>query len=705
MSSRVVFCTVTLIYLARPVVLQAQNTLARTITVDPSGNADETSIQNAVGSNRIGSNPTVRWTVLIYAGTYAENVVLDDTKENVDLVGVDPDAVIIAPTSGDGVVIKGSGVRNNAVRNLKIVTNDDSVSAGRGIVIAHEGAGVNPSDITIENVTITTQEAGSTGVLGAAPVSNVALRNLRVTCQASTSPGIDLAETAQNVTISGSMVTTTSGNGIRFARSTSGAADPNNITIQGTTVTAGGSTSNGVELAQVEGFRLLDTTIVSDYCAVLITEGTSNPPKDLTFERTTMRGSGSVPAVKIYSPENLTILTCDAEATSSTGIELRSRGPMYLRMSASRVQGASIGMSLAEADDVQISDSTIIGGTSGLEVSQLVAGSPVCRVQNSQLLADATSASQVHALRHDFSSPDVLTPVELQGCYLRAINRGSGPAEPVFGDGGKLLLRDCVVVAENLGTGGASAIEFGLNAADWMRVVGGSLSSAAANEKQDDVFDIDVTKDPPRLFVSGTQFTTWRGPVFPADTPRTVTQNFLAVSNAADDAVYGTVTLDDEPQEITKNNPALSDPDVYRVLKIVGSGTFDDDATFYSIGTNWAGATITDAVTLAAGTNPSMVGAKPFKTVTKLIIPATEQQTPPSVTFGTTNLLGLSDPIGTASDVLEWSKLTGGAGNSYVVQDRSDLDGQINVELGEANTIELPSSPAGASFTFTYLTP
>jgi hypothetical protein len=216
------------------------------------------------------------------------------------------------------------------------------------------------------------------------------------------------------------------------------------------------------------------------------------------------------------------------------------------------------------------------------------------------------------------------------------------------------------------------------------------------------VYDIDVDSDGANLLVSGTQFTKWRGPILPVYTPRAVTQNFLAVSNSDDDAIHGTIELSIGEQEITTN---ITNPDVYRVLKVVGSGTFDDDATFYIIGTNWAGADITDAVTLAAGTNPSKVGAKPFKAVTKLIIPSTQQEPRPSVTFGTTNLLGLSDPIGTASDVLEWSKLTGGAGNSYVVQDRSSLDGQINVELGEANTIDLPSSPGGASFTFTYLTP
>lgn len=47
----------------------AQHTFQRTLTVDPSGNADFTTIQAAINSPRIGSDPSTRFTVLIYPGT------------------------------------------------------------------------------------------------------------------------------------------------------------------------------------------------------------------------------------------------------------------------------------------------------------------------------------------------------------------------------------------------------------------------------------------------------------------------------------------------------------------------------------------------------------------------------------------------------------------------------------------------------------
>jgi len=143
----------------------AQHTLQRTLTVDPSGNADFTTIQAAINSPRIGSDPTTRFTVLIYPGTYAESLTLDGTKENVDLVGVDRDAVIIAPPSGNGLTITSGteSARNNTIRNLTIRTTD-----GHGIEIS-KGSGPGdqtPAEIVIEDCTIEANGEGKDGAHG-----------------------------------------------------------------------------------------------------------------------------------------------------------------------------------------------------------------------------------------------------------------------------------------------------------------------------------------------------------------------------------------------------------------------------------------------------------------------------------------------------------------------------------------------------------
>ncbi len=51
----------------------AQHNFQRTLTVDKSGSADFTTIQAAINSLKIGFDPTVRFTVLIYPGNATEH--------------------------------------------------------------------------------------------------------------------------------------------------------------------------------------------------------------------------------------------------------------------------------------------------------------------------------------------------------------------------------------------------------------------------------------------------------------------------------------------------------------------------------------------------------------------------------------------------------------------------------------------------------
>lgn len=68
-------------------------TFENTVVVDPRLDAgDFQTIQDAIDSVL---QPQLRTTILIYAGEYEEEIVLDTDADNINLVGVDPSAVII----------------------------------------------------------------------------------------------------------------------------------------------------------------------------------------------------------------------------------------------------------------------------------------------------------------------------------------------------------------------------------------------------------------------------------------------------------------------------------------------------------------------------------------------------------------------------------------------------------------------------------
>ena len=102
--------------------------LKDTLIVDPQNDPDDANfatIQDAIAS--FGPlDVSVKKTILIYSGTYqiTSRLALGGNRENVDLVGVDRDAVIIEATNVDAIVIT-SGLessRKNSIRNLTIKT-------------------------------------------------------------------------------------------------------------------------------------------------------------------------------------------------------------------------------------------------------------------------------------------------------------------------------------------------------------------------------------------------------------------------------------------------------------------------------------------------------------------------------------------------------------------------------------------------------
>jgi hypothetical protein len=110
-------------------------------------------------------------------------------------------------------------------------------------------------------------------------------------------------------------------------------------------------------------------------------------------------------------------------------------------------------------------------------------------------------------------------------------------------------------------------------------------------------------------------------------------------------------------------------PDVYRTLSAQGNviGVTGD---VFIIGTNWADEVIVEKFELAGA--DLIKGVKPFKGVTKIIVPA-RTQSGQKVKVGTTNHLGLYYPLSADSDVIQWTKKAS-ADTSYTVQTLTNLN-------------------------------
>jgi hypothetical protein len=114
----------------------------RTLIVDPQGTPDANfeTISDAITDISPQGNDV--WTILIYAGEYDETLTLGLGKKYINLVGVDPEAVIIAPSSGAAITISGSGDRENHISNLTV-----KPANGDGIVL---GSACSLTNVTVE---------------------------------------------------------------------------------------------------------------------------------------------------------------------------------------------------------------------------------------------------------------------------------------------------------------------------------------------------------------------------------------------------------------------------------------------------------------------------------------------------------------------------------------------------------------------------
>jgi len=533
------------------------------INADPDANS--ATIRGAI--NAIGDNPLHHWTVLIYAGVYNENVILDDKHENIDLVGVDRESVIIQPTSaGSGVkIISGQETtRKNAVRNLTIVTDD-----GHGIEIV-KGAGM--SDLT-----------------------------------------------------------------------------PRDIRIEGVTIVASGTNKDGVYGLPAEEVHVFD-------CNVYAESGAGIRSGDYWTITSTRSVSDGQPGLIAFGDNSTIIRNCEASGTAGLHAGFQSSG---LSAEGCVFSGGTAGVWVDAASHVLIRNSILRGDPNLNAIEDIT--------NKYGIWIDNTPAPQ---------------NVVVLNCRIAAESNGN-VAIGINHDLGDVRIEGCEIVAINTSTTSGGARGVNASYADTpLRLLGGSIRSSAAFEKSADVWDSHVDELGERCLMSGTPLSKWKGPIASAERPRVTVQRTLNVSASSATAVLAATGLIVTEKVVTTG---ITSPDVYRVLSATGN-TGAVTGTVYVIGTDLAGNAITD--TIATSGTATVSGAKPFKTVTKIILPpGTLGQT---ISIGTTSKLGLQFPISGAGAVLQPGRKASAA-TSYAIEATGTVDAAYS-------TVDVGTISAGDSF-------
>jgi hypothetical protein len=315
-------------------------------------------------------------------------------------------------------------------------------------------------------------------------------------------------------------------------------------------------------------------------------------------------------------------------------------------------------------------------------------------IRNCTIEGRGPSSGTVFGIRYDkpSSSQDVL---EVIASRVIAVNEATNGGDTIalFRDPGSVRAVGSTFEART-----TNAPAYGIKGGNYEDVrfefTGCVFLTACDDERQSEVFDIwsEVTTGDKDVFVRGCDFSKWYGVIQALGPVRTQVERILSVSAASDTAIHSGIQLSGSEQEVTTG---ITNPDAYRALKVVGVGTWTSSADVWIVGANLAGQPITDKITLPSGSNPSAEGKKPFRTVTKIIVPAAEQGHLQTIRVGTTNKLGLSSPLSATSDVLQWAKISG---STWQIQTSA-----LTVDVNHA-TVKPSSISNGDSFEFTYLT-
>lgn len=650
----------------------AQHSFSYTVTVDPSGNADYTTIQGAINSV---TSPSIATVILIYAGTYTEEVTLGSTSGNLDLVGVDRDSVIIvAPADKDAVTIKGDGARNNSIRNLTIRTDDSTAGEGRGIVIENNG-GADPTDIGISSVTFQIDGASS--------------------------DAITLADRAHSITISDILVLGAVENniyGLRVAGGTSG--DPStDITLTDATMLLNGCLAKGVQVDdETEGLTItrlvvrkpafggrgVDALEATDLalaeCDILAHDGDGL----IAGSSTTVRNSSIVVRDDYGSDAG-----CGSSSADKPAITVNNVSGVLVE--SSYLEGRLAGVNVTNsASAVVIASCDLRGGVKGVGVS----GSSDVQLTGCHISADSDLGEQTSDEHYGVHVVGTTSGVEVTSCEISCRSTTSKDAIGVYVEDaptdGPGLFSECTVTA--VVTSAASGLARGAlsDEVSGIALIGGSVTATDEDEREADVYDLySGSVSQSRILVAGTQFSRWKGAIGAAVGEEVDVLRVVDISAGAA-TVLATTALQSTEQEIVNN---ITDPEVFRVLSVTGNlGGMNQ--TVIIIGRDWALRPIADSITLTGTTTAD--GVKAFRAVDKIILPA-RTAIGQTVSIGTSEILGLHSPISETTDLLQIGQKAAAA-SSYTLQST------VPTPSVERGTVDISSlSPADDdSIEFTY---
>ncbi|MDQ7013523.1 MAG: pectinesterase family protein [Planctomycetota bacterium] len=567
-------------------VAHAQHSSTNTLTVDPSGNADYTTIQAAIDSL---SNPTVRTTILIYAGTYTEEVTLGTTSDNIDLIGVDPiSVVIVAPENTDAVTIEGTGVRNNSVQNLTIRTDDDTINEGRGIVIKKAGTGDDPSAIQIIGVRIETVGKRSPAIKMDDACNDIEITGVYIRNTGDFSATID-GELGTDVIVTGCDISCHDGRllpGDNWLIA--------NSVLESARAASGGSSADDTAPIELWGH---DNLIV-DNC--------------------TLRGRGFGIVIQNDS-DNVVVSNCDIEG-GLAGVRIKC-GTNIRFQNCRIVANSDLGKTTAmdvEYTGVRVKEATV-ACTSLSSIT--FAG---CEIS---AYSDETNRDAIGVLVEGAPADG---PVRFLDCTILAEVTTNG--DRAFG-----------VAAGDLGSTPAGD-------PDSVAVVGGSIDTVNGDERETDLYDLynESPDDAVWIRTSGTQFSRWFGEIDAAVGQEVEVLRVVNIPSAGAAKVLAATTLLATERIITAN---ITDPEIYRVLSVTGnkSGMVGN---VIIIGQDWALRPIADSITLNGTATVKGVKAfrKVRKIILPAWTTALNGET---VSIGTTETLGLHSPISETDDLLQ----------------------------------------------------
>jgi hypothetical protein len=565
----------------------AQHSYTNTFTVDPTvGVADFGSIQGAINSL---SSPTAKTTILIYAGTYTEEVTLGTTSGNIDLVGIDREAVIIiSPPDKDAITIKGIGARHNSVQNLTIRTDDDTLGEGRGIVIAKDGTGDDPSTIQIIGVRI--ENAGDR------------------------SPAIEMEDACGDIQISGVYIRNTGD----FSAAIKGEL--------GTGVSV-----NGCDISCHDG-RLLpgDDWIITNSVLETVASATGSSAADdtapielvdhdnLIVDNCTLRGRGFGIIIQSDS-DNVTVSNCDIEgahagARIKCGTNIRFQN---CRLAANSELGKLTALS-NEYVGVHVTEASLeCASLSSVTFSG-------CTIS---AYSDESTRDAIGVLVEDAPADG---PARFLDCTIMAEATSNG--DRAFG---------------------VAAGDFGSTPAgdpDSVALVGGSVDTINGNERETDVYDLynESPDDEVWIRTTGTKFSRWFGEIGAAVGEEVEVLRVVDIPSAGNATVLATTTLLGTEQIVTTN---ITDPSIYRVLSVTGNKPLMSGNVII-IGKDWGNRPIADSIIVSGTITNKGVKAFRFvdKIILPAWTVASVGET---ISIGTTETLGLHAPISKAEDLLQ----------------------------------------------------